>query len=341
MNPKISVIIPAYNAEETLKRCLDSVFASDFLDDMEIILVNDGSIDGTLEVARHYQGRPGFSIVNQSNRGETRARWTGICLSRGDFLGFVDADDYIAPDMFSKMYGRMSETGADMVVCGVYRVIGEETIQTFSFEEDVAESKEAAIERVILDKVNGYLCNKLYSRNLMARECYKFTFDISYCGDLLLNHYVMRNVNRVAFLEEALYYYVASPGSITLNLSTRAMKDALYVKETLREDYSVSETPRWRQLYAGVYLRGMIGTLRSLDGKGRGREADDMKLDVKRRIKSVKLREIWSVSSRRQIFDYILVRLGLFEPLYYLWDRPSLAPLRQLRRRLLYSEKCS
>lgn len=206
MNPKLSVIIPAYNSEGTLKRCLDSVFASDFLEDMEIIVVNDGSTDGTLEVARQYGDRPRYFIVNQPNRGETRARWSGICLSKSDCLGFVDADDYIAPDMFSKMYNRMAETGADMVVCGVYRVNEGKMTQTFRYDHDVAFSREEAIERVILEKVNGYVWNKLYSKHLMARENYRRTFDVSYCGDLLLNHYVMQNVRKVAFLEEALYY---------------------------------------------------------------------------------------------------------------------------------------
>lgn len=332
MYPKVSVIIPAYNAEKTLKRCLDSVFASDFLDSMEVILVNDGSTDGTLAVAEEYRKYPNFIVISQPNGGVARARWAGIQASRGEYLGFVDADDYIAPSMFSKMYSKVYETGADMAVCGVNRVLGKYIAENYKYSDIGVESREEGIERIILNKANGYVCNKIYKKRLIIESDYQKTFNITYCEDLLLVFMALTKVENVAYLEESLYFYVDSPDSVTSNLSPKALRDYLYVMETLRKEFAKSEIQRWQRLSARLYARGMVSALRSLVRMERSEETMDLRRDVRHRMKSVKLQEIWKVSSRRLIFDILMVRFGLFHLLYTAWEGVFMSPFRRLWR---------
>jgi hypothetical protein len=117
-------------------------------------------------------------------------------------------------------------------------------------------------------------------------------------------------------------------------MTATVLRDALHVKETLRRDFGVSKRTRWKKLSADVYVRGMTSTLRTLAAWDSNEETEDLKRLVVRRIKTVKLDEIWGVSSQREVFDLILVKLGLFELLYSLWESPFLAPVRKMRRKL-------
>lgn len=117
----VSIIIPVYNVEQYLEQCLDSVVNQQFTD-FEVILVNDGSTDQSPEICEKYVALDRrFRLIHQKNAGLAAARQTGLDAAQGDYVAFVDSDDWLEPNMYQKMYNAASESGADIVFCNVYR----------------------------------------------------------------------------------------------------------------------------------------------------------------------------------------------------------------------------
>ena len=115
-NPKISVIIPVYNVEKYLRECLDSVI-NQTLKDIEIICINDGSTDKSLEILEEYKNKNRITILTQSNSGAGVARNNGLKVANGEYIAFLDGDDFYKNDFCEKMYNKAKENNADIVVC--------------------------------------------------------------------------------------------------------------------------------------------------------------------------------------------------------------------------------
>ena len=116
--PLVSVLIPVYNVEDYLERCLDSVL-NQTLTQIEVICVNDGSTDRSPEILKEYQENDSrIVIVNKQNGGLPSARNAGIEKARGEYVGFVDSDDYVQPNMFEKLYKTAKAEKSDVVICG-------------------------------------------------------------------------------------------------------------------------------------------------------------------------------------------------------------------------------
>ncbi len=332
MNPKISVIIPAYNAEKTLRRCLDSVFASDFLDSMEVILVNDGSKDGTLEVAEEYKKHPNFVLIDQPNGGVARARWAGISASRGEYLGFVDADDYIAPDMMSKMYGRAVETRAEIVVCGVERFNEEGRFPFLKFPA-ICESGMEALERLVLKTRNGHLWNKIYKREIITEENLKKTEGIRFREDMLLLILSIVNAKKVVYLEEKFYFYYINPDSVNGKPFIGAVSDMLKVDGLFRDllsspDFSVPE--KTKEIF---FLNNLFIAMHYLNRIENYTESKDtLKKEIRKRLVEMPFCLFFS-GKKRDNFNLLLFRFGLDTYFYRLWKSPVFTPLRFFWRR--------
>lgn len=115
--PKVTIIVPAYNAEKYLKECLDSV-VSQTLDDIEVLLINDGSTDATETIFNDYAKRYSFiKVVHQQNCGIFLTRAKAIRMAKGDYIGWVDADDFVESDMFETLYRIANQDGSDLVYC--------------------------------------------------------------------------------------------------------------------------------------------------------------------------------------------------------------------------------
>ena len=118
--PKVSIIIPVFNVENYLERCLKSVIAQTFKD-IEIIIINDGSIDKSLEICKKFaESDKRIILINQKNSGVSAARNTGIDIATGKYLSFVDSDDFITPDMIEFLLTNLEEHDADISSCGMY-----------------------------------------------------------------------------------------------------------------------------------------------------------------------------------------------------------------------------
>ncbi len=118
---KVSLIIPVYNTVNYLRRCLESAVSQTYKN-MEIICVDDGSTDGSEKIVDEFAARDRrVVVVHQVNRGESHARNTGLRIASGDYIGFMDCDDWIEPDMYETLVRALEEAEADMAIAGFYR----------------------------------------------------------------------------------------------------------------------------------------------------------------------------------------------------------------------------
>lgn len=211
----ISVIIPVYGVERYLERCVDSVLAQTYTD-LEIILVDDGSPDGCPALCDAYGAWDSrVRVLHQPNGGLSAARNAGLDAAGGVYIGFVDSDDYIAPDMYEKLYGALTESGADMSLCG-YRYVDEAGGTTRTLpplpravmrpEEIFRQMEPPAGEWRYVTAVN-----RLYRRELF--EGLRFRPGKLYEDEFLTPHLLARCA-RVAVLPDEPYFYVQHTGSI-------------------------------------------------------------------------------------------------------------------------------
>ena len=120
--PKISVIVPVYNVEKYLHECVDSILTQTFTD-FELILVDDGSPDNCPVICDEYASKDKrIKVIHKENGGGAQSRNVGLDCSRGAYIGFVDSDDHILPDMYEKMFCRIEEEQADIACCGLHHI---------------------------------------------------------------------------------------------------------------------------------------------------------------------------------------------------------------------------
>ena len=118
MNPKISIIVPIYNVEKYLPKCIDSII-NQTLENIEIILVNDGSTDSCAEIIESYANKDNrIKVIHKKNGGQSSARNMGLDIAKGEYIGFVDSDDWLHYDMYENMYKSIKKVNSDLCVCG-------------------------------------------------------------------------------------------------------------------------------------------------------------------------------------------------------------------------------
>lgn len=220
---KLSVIVPVYNVGEFLERCIRSLLGQT-LDDMEIIIINDGSTDRTREIAEEYQRRYPQQIVVKTteNSGAGQARNEGMALADGEYIGFVDGDDYVCPTMFEKLYDSARRADADIACCGYRQVDGLDiqykgtSIQDSEvYGTDIFESPE------ILVRSSPYLWNKIFRRSML--ETYDAKFEpLRIYEDLVFTYQMFLRANCITYVSQPLYYYMFSRGgSLTFRFSEK------------------------------------------------------------------------------------------------------------------------
>src|SRR5205085_2446307 len=127
--PRVSVVVPIYNVEHYLEECLESLAAQTF-QDLEVVMVDDGSTDGSAAIAEAFAARdPRFKLMTRPNGGLSAARNTGLEAATGEFLAFVDSDDVVAPDAYEKLVATLDKTGSDFAAGNAHRLLGTRTRQ--------------------------------------------------------------------------------------------------------------------------------------------------------------------------------------------------------------------
>ena len=210
MSKKISVIIPCYNMEKYIVKCLDTIVGQSY-ENLEIIIVNDGSTDDTPKLIGKYLSDKRVKYINQRNAGVSAARNTGIEAATGEWLTFVDCDDYLELDMYKKLYAAQENSNADVAVCNYNLIYDKYTEKQYSkpFDETVNIRDNVYgyfAQFCACPKPNNYIWDKLYKADIIKKSGVRFE-QYKLGDDTLFNFKLLPHFNRVVFIPEGLYNY--------------------------------------------------------------------------------------------------------------------------------------
>lgn len=217
MNPSVSIIVPVYNAEACLRRCVESVLNQEYAD-FELLLADDGSRDGSGRICDEYAAADSrVRVFHKENSGVSDSR--NLCLdqARGRYLQFLDADDWITANATKLLVQAMEEHLCDLVISDFYRVVGERVSPKGDIDEAQVLSREEYASHMMENPANyyyGVLWNKLYRREIVEQHHLRMDPAISWCEDFMFNLEYIRRAETFFALQVPVYYYVKTKGSL-------------------------------------------------------------------------------------------------------------------------------
>lgn len=238
MNNLISIIIPAYNIEAYLGATLDSVLAQTY-SHIEVVVVNDGSKDGTAAVLDHYAAMdPRIKAIHKENGGVTSARLRGVAEASGDWIGFVDGDDYVEPQMYERLLENALKYGADISHCGYQMVFPSRVDYYYNTGKLVEQDHDAGLRDLIEGRfIEPGLVVKLYRRELFSGLAAKMDASIRINEDVLMNYWLFRGAAHSVYEDVCPYHYILRPGSAaTSRLNSHKLRDPLAVLHGILAD---------------------------------------------------------------------------------------------------------
>lgn len=242
MRPMVSIVVPIYNAENYLRRCVDSILNQEYTD-FELLLVNDGSTDASGDICEEYGAQdPRVIVIQKENTGVSDSRNRALDRAMGKYLQFLDSDDWITPDATRLFVRAAEEYGCDMVISDFYRVVGERLSTKGDIEEEGVLTREEFAAHMMenpADFYYGVLWNKLYRRDIVEEHNLRMDTDINWCEDFMFNLEYIRYAKVFYALHAPIYYYVKRKGSLAsqgINIS-KTVKMKLNVFEYYNNFY--------------------------------------------------------------------------------------------------------
>lgn len=235
----VSIIVPIYNTEEYLEDCLSSI-VNQSLNNIEIILVNDGSTDGSADIIESYHQKypKCIRVFHQKNQGQASARNLGIEKATGKFIGFVDSDDTIIPEMFEKMYLKAEEEEADMVECD-YRYCKIQDGQNVAIKKyGTIKERNNSAELFIDPLVSPW--NKLFRKSLLDNSLIRFPEGLIY-EDTAFYIELIPWINRISFVSEVLVLHYSRENSTQTKKNNPKLGDMLIIIEQIIKYYQLNK----------------------------------------------------------------------------------------------------
>lgn len=318
-NIKISVIVPCYNIREYLPRCIESILAQTYKN-LEIILISDGSTDGTDEVIREYVKKDSRIIpVFKQNSGVSDTRNRGLDIATGDYIGFVDGDDYIEPEMYETLLKNAIENNADISHCGYQMVFPSRVDYYYNTGKKVIQDNKKGIRDIIVgDYVEPSPCIKIYRKNIVNNL--RMPPDIKINEDVIFNFYAFVNSQKSVYEDLPFYHYILRKGSAaTSKINQNKLFDPVRVRKEIFE-YSLKNLDNEIQSVAySSYLNSIINLYRVVSNS-KLKEYKEDSFILKRQIKEIKGNFMLSkrVKTERFLFFHCT---GLLMFTYKIYDK--------------------
>ncbi len=226
--PKVSVIVPVYNVEKYIEKCLDTL-VNQTLEDIEIIIVNDGSKDNSKKIIEKYIEKYPRKIkyLDKENGGLSDARNYGMPYAKGEYIAFLDSDDYVELDMYEKMYELAKKEDSDMVECDFY----------WEYEDKIREDIGAIYsnKKEMLEKIRVVAWNKLIKREIIEKSKIEFPKGYRY-EDVEFTYKLIPYLDKFSFLKKSCVHYIQRANSIS-NVQNERTKEILDVLDNVLEYY--------------------------------------------------------------------------------------------------------
>ena len=230
---KVSVIVPVYNTEKYLKNCIDSLLKQNF-EDYEIIVINDLSPGNAEEIIKSYNDKKIVYIKNKTNKGIGYNRNLGVKEAKGEYVCFIDSDDYVKEDFISKMYNYSKENNLDLCVCDYVNVDEKgNTLEEFNLSNFGITNYEE--NNKILCEINLGPCNKLFKKDMLIKNKIKFSEKLKY-EDLSFVALSIKNSAKIGKINEQLNYFTVHKNSETTTRDKRVF-DIFKQLDIVRNEY--------------------------------------------------------------------------------------------------------
>lgn len=296
--PEISVIVPAYNAEEFIERCLDSLIDQDFPRDYEIIVINDGSTDGTPAIVERIAGEhKNIRVYSQTNGGISAARNAGLSRVRGKYVLFADSDDFVERRCLSALYDAAERSGADITCCNYRNINADNTVGIgciFRHRPGVFSSSEMLGPLLRDITVRSYIWNKMFRYELFSKNNITFPLGKQF-EDVRTMPRLFYCADKIAVIKDELYNYVQRKGSITGTMTPEKVFQYVGayggIREFLDEVNAFAEYA-WSFRFLGIKIAFTVLP---------------MLIGCKRRDKSLKLKKVCKQAVKR-LYKYAAVQ---------------------------------
>lgn len=243
----ISIIVPIYNVEKYLKRCIDSLINQTYRN-IEIILVDDGSPDNCGKICDEYaKADSRIKVIHQINSGVSAARNAGLKIANGEYIGFIDSDDFVSPEMYEMLLTSMIKNNCDIAIGG-YDYVDESGNVNRSYikkNDEVLSQHDVLYKQFDIEPTIRFgVVNKLYKRELINDV--KFPENLKSSEDGVFLYKYLKKISKAVFVHKPLYKNVERQGSATHGgLAPESLRDALYVHKKMADDVKI--------LYKDVY----------------------------------------------------------------------------------------
>lgn len=315
---KISIIVPVYNIEEYLGRCLDSIIAQTY-QKLEIIVVNDGSTDRSGEVLDTYADKDKRIIpIHIPNGGVTNARLTGVKNATGEYIGFVDGDDVIEPEMYAVLIENAVKYNADISHCGYQMVFPNRVDYYYNTGRFMQQDHEEGLKGLLSGEfIEPGLWNKLFHKSLFEKLLNSDVMDktIKNTEDLLMNYYLFREAETSVFIDKCYYHYIVRKSSAAnKDLNEHQLIDPIKVTRILLKENQTNPC------LSGILLSKLARQLISLATMGTKQNPELIIPKRKEARKELKKRskEFLSCDTTSKKLKIMIIVAAVF-PDFYMW----------------------
>lgn len=318
MKPLLSVIVPVYNVEKYLKRCLESILVQSW-NDYEIILVDDGSTDSSAQICDLYAEKyEMIRVIHKENKGLSDTRNRGIEKASGEYVYFPDSDDWLEPNTFSELSDVIEELTYDIISFNREFVTSEED-KLISAKSRIQKlsGKQALLEMLKQSDVTGFANDKIYRKKLFLDNDIEFPVG-KYYEDLGTNYKLFLKATKVYVTNQKYYHYlITNPDSITQSWNEQKLQDMfgfyreIYYSPLIREKFEELEI----EILQAFYINGLIHILSSLYKSNISAQYSDIEKDIKQEIVKNSL-GVTKLLNQPNKIKYLLYKLGLLKILF-------------------------
>ena len=318
MKPLLSVIVPVYNVEKYLKRCLESILVQSW-NDYEIILVDDGSTDSSAQICDLYAEKyEMIRVIHKENKGLSDTRNRGIEKASGEYVYFPDSDDWLEPNTFSELSDVIEELTYDIISLNREFVTSEED-KLISAKSRIQKlsGKQALLEMLKQRDVTGFANDKIYRKKLFLDNDIEFPVG-KYYEDLGTNYKLFLKATKVYVTNQKYYHYlITNPDSITQSWNEQKLQDMfgfyreIYYSPLVREKFEELEI----EILQAFYINGLIHILSSLYKSNISAQYSDIEKDIKQEIVKNSL-GVTKLLNQPNKIKYLLYKLGLLKILF-------------------------
>ena len=311
----ISIIVGMYNCENTINKTINSILNQSF-NDFELILIDDGSIDNTLEVIKAFNDSR-IKLIKQNNKGISNVRNKGILEANGDYICFVDSDDYIEKDYLKELYEYMINNNLDYVMCNYYKVINDKAylVKPAFNSNTITTDKQLLINKLFYgnNKFNIFsLCMGLYKKDIILNNNLKVDEDLNYGEDVVFNYQYINNINSFAYLNKALYNYTYNPKSLSNKLTIDKLELLINKIKNKLNEYNDNENKYIKSYYLNQFIIYLTNIFK-LNKQDRNKEYKNIDNKI---LNNITYNDLLNIKDKIWLY---LIKNNRYEIAYKLW----------------------